>query len=413
MTAPETVTVVDALTQDGATVRFVGGCVRDAVAGRPVGDIDIATPDPPETVVALLEAAGLRALPTGLAHGTVTALSGDRHYEITTLRIDLETDGRRAVVAFTDDWTADAARRDLTINAISADRDGRLHDPFDGIADLKAGRVRFVGAAEERIREDVLRLLRFFRFYAHYGVPPPDPDGLAACRALAPLVPNLSGERVQAELFKLLAADSAAEVMALIAEEGVLTHVLPEAVDVARLRGLIAVEAALAIDGRQIRRLAAVLTTSPAGIDDVAERLRLSGADRAYLHEVAAASDGFAPVAEERARRHWFYWHGAQLYRELLLLDAARQGGIWPGLTEQLAEAAAWSRPSFPLNGDDVLALGVVAGPEVGVLLRTIESWWVGEDFGPDRAACLARLLAEYRAGGGSVLHRPVNRGTT
>jgi len=192
MTAPETRAVVAALTADGTEVRFVGGCVRDALLGRPVKDVDIATPDRPQRVMELLARAGIRAIPTGIEHGTVTAVVGRTPFEITTLRRDVETYGRRAKVAFTDDWTADAARRDFTINALSCTPDGRLYDPFGGLADLRAGRVRFVGDPEARIREDVLRLLRFFRFYAHYGAAPPDPAALAACRALAPLLPGLA-----------------------------------------------------------------------------------------------------------------------------------------------------------------------------------------------------------------------------
>ncbi|MEE8534186.1 MAG: CCA tRNA nucleotidyltransferase, partial [Alphaproteobacteria bacterium] len=228
MKAPATRAVVDALTADSAEVRFVGGCVRDAVAGRKVTDVDIATPDPPETVTRLLEAAGIRVVPTGIAHGTVTAVIRHRHFEITTLRRDVETYGRRAKVAFTDDWTADAARRDFTINALFCDPDGTLYDPFGGIDDLDAGRVRFVGDAVKRIKEDVLRLLRFFRFYAHYGRPPPDAEALAACRAMARALPGLSGERVSAELLRLLAAPDPAAVLALMIEAEVLAFVLPE-----------------------------------------------------------------------------------------------------------------------------------------------------------------------------------------
>ena len=392
MTAPETGAVVRALTRDGAAIRFVGGCVRDALAGRPVRDIDIATPDPPEVILRLLEAAGLRAIPTGIEHGTITALSDGRHFEITTLRVDIETDGRRATVAFTDDWTADAARRDLTINALSCAPDGDLFDPFDGAADLAAGRIRFVGDADQRIREDVLRLLRFFRFYAQFGRPPPDPAGLAACRALAHLLPTLSGERVQAELFKLLATDAAADVLALMAGEGVLAHVLDEAADFARLRGLIAVEGAVAAEPQPVRRLAAVLDTDADGIRALSDRLRLSGNDRAYLLDTRRLGAGFSPIDDPAARRRWFYRHDATTYREVLLLHAAAKPAARPGLDAQLAAAAGWRRPAFPLTGDDVMALGIAAGPAVGDLLRRVEEWWLDGDFSADRAACLARL---------------------
>ena len=206
MKADETRAMVEVLRAGGQTVRFVGGCVRDAVLERAVKDIDLATPDPPETVIERLEQAGLGAVPTGIDHGTVTAVVGEAHFEITTLRRDVETYGRRARVEFTDDWVADASRRDFTINALFCDPDGTLYDPTGGLGDLKAGRVRFIGDPAQRIDEDVLRILRFFRFHAWYGQEALDQEGFAACRALAHRLPALSGERVAGELFRLLDA---------------------------------------------------------------------------------------------------------------------------------------------------------------------------------------------------------------
>ena len=226
MTAPATRAVTEALSAEGATVRFVGGCVRDAVLGRDAKDVDIATPDPPETVIALLEAAGLKAVPTGIAHGTVTAVADGTPFEVTTLRHDVETDGRHAKVAFTDDWVADAARRDFTLNALYCDADGALYDPVGGIEDARRGRVRFVGDARARIEEDALRLLRFFRFHAHYGRGEADATALAACRELAPLLANLSGERLRDETLKLLAAPESAPVVALMIDMGVSVNSL-------------------------------------------------------------------------------------------------------------------------------------------------------------------------------------------
>src|SRR5215510_13136350 len=214
MIAAETVAVMAALSSAGGEARFVGGCVRDALLGRPVTDVDIATHEPPERVMNLLSRAGIKAVPTGIKHGTVTAVIGRKHFEITTLRRDVETYGRHARVEYTNDWAADAARRDFTMNALFCSLDGTIYDPFGGLADLREHRVRFVGDAEARIREDVLRLLRFFRFYAHYGAPPPDAAALAACRALAPLLPTLSGERVCGETLKLLLAPEPASVFA-------------------------------------------------------------------------------------------------------------------------------------------------------------------------------------------------------
>ena len=269
MSAKETRDVIAALTAKGARVRFVGGCVRDALLGRAVKDVDIATHDDPETVTALLKAAGIRAIPTGIAHGTVTAVTGAAHFEITTLREDVETDGRRAKVAFTDDWEADAARRDFTFNAIFCAPDGTIYDRFGGIEDLKAGRVRFVGDAETRLKEDVLRLLRFFRFHAWYGRGLPDPKGLDACRKFAHLLPNLSGERVAAETLRLLGAEDPSPVFALMRQEGILTHFLPEAQNIARLTALVALERGYG-EADPLRRLAAVLDVTAAGAQGVA-----------------------------------------------------------------------------------------------------------------------------------------------
>ncbi|MCH7958052.1 MAG: CCA tRNA nucleotidyltransferase, partial [Proteobacteria bacterium] len=307
ITAPETVAVVEALAAEGAEVRFVGGCVRDAVLQRPVEDIDIATPEPPERVIALLGKAGIKAIPTGIEHGTVTAVIGEARFEITTLRVDVETDGRRAKVAFTDDWTADAARRDFTINTLSCTLAGDIYDPMGGLDDLGRRRVRFVGNAEKRIEEDVLRLLRFFRMYAVYGRPPPDIEALAACRALAPRLPGLSGERVRDEVFRILMAPDAADTVVLMRGEGVLEQILPEAGDVGRLRLLSWLEtsaikvATVAPD--RLRRLAALLDVDAAGAGSVAARLRLSNPQTERLVKVAPPPHDVTPDVDERFLR--------------------------------------------------------------------------------------------------------------
>src|SRR5258706_7600829 len=283
MTEPATKAVIAALTAEGTEVRLVGGCVRGGILNGPVTDIDIATPDAPARVIELLEAAGLKAVPTGIDHGTVTAVAHRRPFEVTTLRRDVETDGRRAKVAFTDDWVVDASRRDFTFNALSCSPDGRIYDPFGGIADLEAQRVRFVGVAVDRIREDVLRLLRFFRFYAHYGAPPPDGEALGAAGTMAPLLPTLSGERIAAETLKLLAAKDPASVMTLMRDHRVLMHFLPEAERLDRLARLTDIEYRLALDPSPARRLAAVLAGGETVARAVAERLRLSNALRDRL----------------------------------------------------------------------------------------------------------------------------------
>ena len=404
MTAPQTMAVVAALTAAGADVRFVGGCVRDAVCGRPVRDIDIATPDPPERVVELLERAGLGVVPTGIDHGTVTALSGGRFFEVTSLRIDVETDGRRARVAFTNDWVADAARRDFTINTLSSTLDGDVYDPFSGLDDLGRGLVRFVGNARERIGEDVLRLLRFFRFFAHYGRPPPDTAALAACRALAPELPRLSGERVRGEMLRILSAPEPADVIVLMRGEQVLDHVLPEAGDVGRLRMMGWLESRAikmpSVGPDAHRRLAALLETDAAGAEKVAARWRLSNAETARLTALTGAPIAFEDGLGEDDARRALRTLGADLFRDLVLLDWAgvlavdprqprARTGAWTGYLEA---AEAWLPVDFPLKGRDVLALGIPAGPEVGRLLGAAEAWWEEGASRADRDACLAKL---------------------
>ncbi len=401
MTAPETRAVFDALAAGGADARFVGGCVRDAWLGRRVKDIDIATHAPPERVVELLTAAGLRAIPTGIEHGTVTAVAGRAHYEITTLRRDVETFGRHARVEFTDDWKEDAARRDLTMNALSCTAEGLIHDPFGGLADLAAGRVRFVGDARQRIGEDVLRLLRFFRFHAHYGRGEPDAEALAACTELAPRLPTLSGERVRGELSRLLDAPDPAAVWRMMLARGVMVHLLPAATATARLDGLVRLERDLAEAPDALRRFAAVLATDRAGALAAAERLRLSNADRDHLAGLAEPPMAVAPSDGAVKRRQTLYRLGdAALYRDLVMLAAVDAPGpvALAAVRAALATAGELSALRLPIAGRDLLALGLAPGPAVGRLLKRVEAWWIAEDFRPGREDCLAaarRLLGD------------------
>ncbi|HEX9770780.1 MAG TPA: CCA tRNA nucleotidyltransferase [Kiloniellales bacterium] len=395
MTAAATRAVLAALGAAGAQPRFVGGCVRDAVLGRPVTDVDIATTDPPEQVVALIERAGLKAVPTGLAHGTVTAIARGRPFEVTSLRIDVETYGRHAKVAFTDDWQADAARRDLTINALSCTPDGRIFDYFGGLDDLRSGRVRFVGDPRARIREDYLRLLRFFRFHAHYGRGAPDPDGLAAAGELAPEAANLSGERVRAELLRLLAAPDPVPVLTVMAAHGVLGVFLPDARDPTALAALLAIEPDRAAPDA-VLRLAALLPPDPAVGRKVAERLRLSRAEQARLVALLEPSEAVRG-GDDKALRAALYRGGAAILADQWRLAWARLGpderrARREALDAALGVAAGWRPRPFPLKGRDATARGVPAGPRVGQLLAAVEAWWVAEDFAPDRAACLAKL---------------------
>jgi poly(A) polymerase len=388
LSAPETRQVLTALAAGGTEIRFVGGCVRDALLGRKVVDIDLATPDPPEAVMRKLAAAGLRGLPTGIAHGTVTALAGARRFEVTTLRHDVETDGRHARVAFTGDWRADAARRDFTMNAMSAGADGRIHDYFGGCADLAAGRVRFVGDPATRIAEDHLRLLRFWRFHAHYGRGAPGVAERAACRAAAALLARLSGERIRDELVKLLAAPDPVPSASAMAEDGLFAPLLHGPVATGTLAALIALEPA--DDRDPWRRLASLMPAAggAAQAARLADRLRLSRAQRARL---LAATTG-APFPGRAMLRAALYRDGPAAARDQVLLAAARGGADHAATASALAEIGSWHAPAFPLAGADILARGMAPGPALGRLLDEVETWWMARDFAPDRASCLARL---------------------
>jgi poly(A) polymerase len=387
MTDPATRAVLEALAAGGEEARFVGGSVRDALLGRPIEDIDIATPAPPERVSELLRAAGIKVVPTGLAHGTVTAVIPPRHFEITTLRHDVETFGRHARVAFGADWASDAARRDFTINAIFLSPDGAIDDPVGGLDDLREGRVRFVGAPATRIAEDVLRLLRYYRFEARFGNGMGDPAARAACRAAAQLLPSLSAERVGQELIKLLAAPDPVPALRMMQEDGVLAVALPEARRLDRLRRLIELEP----ERDPLRRLAALVEIDKAAAMALADRLRFSNAWRDRLAGLAQPWP-LDPTAGARARRRQLYDFGAERYRDLALLLAAA-GHIAPDrLAELLTFCRDWRPPPFPLKGRDVLALGIPPGEPVGQLLAAVRQWWEDADFTPDRAQCLARL---------------------
>lgn len=367
--------------------RFVGGCVRNALLGQPVDDIDIdiATRLTPEHTIAALRAAGLKAVPTGVEHGTVTAVSGGRPYEITTLRRDVETDGRRAVVAFTTDWAEDAARRDFGLNALYADASGRLHDPMgQGLADLLARRVVFVGDARIRIREDYLRILRFFRFHAWYGHGALDAEGLAACRDGREGLRRLSAERVSKELLKLLAAPDPRPAVAAMGEAGVLAEVLPEAVKPALFDALVD------LTDDAVLRLSALLPSNPQIVDAVARRLRLSNAQRERL--VAAAGE-IAPTLEPTQARALIYRLGPQAFADRLTRGRAARPDLDASALIRLAED--WTPPRLPVGGHDLARLGVEPGPRTGRLLRAFEDEWIAADFPADgHQERLTRLAA-------------------
>ena len=372
--------------------RVVGGAVRDALAGARVTDIDLATPSPPDQIVAALGVAGIRAIPTGLAHGTVTAWIDGEGFEVTTLRRDVSTDGRRATVAFTDDWASDAARRDFTINAMSMSPSGDVFDYFGGIADLRAGIVRFVGDPATRIAEDYLRILRYFRFQARYAPASaqPDPVAMQAIRAGVAGLDILSPERVWSELGRILEAPLPAASVSLMAAAGVLQRLLPGA-DADRLARLQCAGA----PAEKLSRLAALLTGGAR--DGVANtgRLRLSGAEHdrlaAYCQPLAltpAADDDMLRRALANSDPDTL---AAQSWITALDLPAFDAAG-WARLRDRMA---AFGRQVFPLEGRDVLALGLSPGPQIGVLLQQVRAWWLARGCLPDATACRAELARQ------------------
>lgn len=391
MTAPAAAQVLGALGRAGIAVRLVGGSVRDALLGLPVKDIDLCTPAEPAAVAAALTAAGgIKVIPTGIEHGTLTAVAHGQPFEITTLRLDVETDGRRAVVAFTDDWREDAARRDFTINAMSMGVDGVIFDYFGGLADLAAGRVRFVGDPIRRLEEDVLRLLRFYRFFARYGHGAPDEAALAACRAMAHRLPGLSAERVRAEILRLLTAPGAAFAWRRMADDdGVLAPLGLVPADPDALARLIDLQAALGEPADGLLRLAAACPAEEGRALELAARLRLSNAEKARWRAMAVLAPRYPAISP----RHYLYaCGGLGAYRDAVRLAAARLDLDAARVVAELA-AAGDAVPQLPIAGRDLLKAGVPPGPAVGETLQRVAAWWAEHDFAPDRAACLAQAV--------------------
>ena len=357
--------------------RWVGGAVRDTLLGLDVKDIDCATPLTPQDVIAACKAAGIRTVPTGIDHGTVTALRDSGNVEITTLRRDVSTDGRRATVAFSEDWKEDAARRDFTINALYADpATGEIHDYFGGLADLEARTVRFIGDARERIREDHLRILRYFRFQARFGSHPPDAEAESACAELAPMLKGISRERIASELLQLLVAPGARDTLQWMERLGVLAVILPEA-DAAGL-AVTEQEAANGLDPDPIRRLAAILPADRDLAGKVAGRLRLSNAQKKRLQLAAMRESGDADDARALA-----YRVGLETANDRLAILGAGNAPLHD-----------WEPPRFPLKGGAIVKRGVKAGPDVARLMRTVETRWIGEDF-PGEERVMAMLDEE------------------
>ena len=390
LTLPETRTIMAALeTARPRSARFVGGCVRNTLRGATVDDIDIATQLTPQETLNALEAAGIRAIPTGIEHGTVTAVVQTRPFEITSLRKDVETDGRRAVVEFTEDWAEDAERRDFRLNAIYAEADGSLHEIVpDSIADALEGRVIFIGDARERIREDYLRILRFFRFNAWYGAGV-DRTGLAACAKLKDGLTQIAAERKWKELKRLLEAPDPGPVLLAMEESGVLDALIPGAM-AGVSPALVSAEAALGLDPDPMQRLMALIPRRGRDVATLAAALRLSRAEKARLMAWAAPGLGHVLGEPDLAIREAAYWYTKEAVADRALVDAAQTGRL-SELAALRQVLSCWVKPVFPVGGDDAMAAGLT-GKEVGEVLLRLEESWVGSDFKLRRADLLERL---------------------
>nr|WP_272212116.1 CCA tRNA nucleotidyltransferase [Marinicella sp. W31]MDC2878019.1 CCA tRNA nucleotidyltransferase [Marinicella sp. W31] len=396
--------VLDVLNGEGAETRVVGGAVRNALMGMPVGDIDMATTLVPDAVIARAKAAGMKPVPTGIEHGTVTIVCEGKPFEVTTLRADIETFGRHATVRFGTDWAEDAARRDLTINALYAGRDGNVIDLVEGLADIETKTVRFIGEAETRITEDYLRILRFFRFFAWYGGGRPDADGLRASVRQRDGLKTLSAERVWAELKKLLGATDPSRALLWMRQTGVLTIVVPETEKwgIDAIPGLIDAERHFGWAPDPCLRLAAMVPPYDVRLKEMAERLKFSNAERDRMLAFAVAPS--VESASSKARLHkLLYEHGQsgimmQLRLALATARTKAAGGDHDaladaaGLSRLVQEAKVWEKPQMPISGGEVVKAGVPAGPEVGKILASLEKQWVESDFELDRAALAARL---------------------
>jgi poly(A) polymerase len=394
--------VMHALNSEESEARFVGGAVRDALMGKPIQDIDIATPLHPEKVMELLTTHHIKVIPTGLKHGTVTAVVGNQQFEITTLRRDVACDGRHAEVAFTDDWQADAARRDFTMNAISCSMDGTIHDYFSGLQDIKDGIIRFVGLPHQRITEDALRILRFFRFAATYNLQL-DGVALSACALHADLLGNLSGERIQWEMFKLLAAPDPTTILTTMQEHRIIGFLLPCEVTLTILPRLLTLEKELCIPITALRRLAALLRTCPditlAQLEAMAEQWKLSLRQRTNLRQLVLPGIAITPKLTMAKQKKAIRTIGKQLFAELVILSWA-EANMQAEKLQQLREnfctmlllADTWEPPVFPLTGNDLLSHGIKEGKPLGTWLKKAESWWEESDYRLTKEQILDRI---------------------
>jgi len=383
--------IMQVLNDNEGESRFIGGCIRNALVNREIIDIDIATTLKPDEVIEVLKNNKIKYVPTGLEHGTITAIIEGQPFEVTTLRKDVENFGRHAKVEFIDDWKLDAGRRDFTINAISANIEGDLFDPFGGIEDLRLGRVRFIGNAKTRIEEDVLRILRFFRFYAHFGRGEPDKESLKACINAAGEIEKLSFERIRNEILKLLESDNSAKVWKLMVKNNVTKSFLPAALEFKNLERLIKFEKKYDSQMFPLRRFATLLKIEPEEIKKLSNRMRFSKNQYKDLLRMIKPEVSISLTMKSEDIRKAVYHIGNDMLRNLLLLDAARSDENID-FFELYNEATVFRAPRFPIVGNDILKYGYEQGSKLGDILREIENYWIENNFQPNRTACLKRL---------------------
>ncbi len=407
LTWPQTRKLVETFEAAEQEIRFVGGAVRDLLAGMPVKDVDVATTASPQQVLGILEKAGIKAIPTGLSHGTVTAVIDHMPFEITTLRCDIKTYGRHAEVLFTRDWEQDAARRDFTINALYCDVEGRVYDYHHGLEDLRSRRVRFIGDPETRIREDALRILRFFRFTARYSEGEIDGEGLAACHQCREMLDDLSGERIAQEMLKFLDSEAAPALIQLMDEQRLTHPLFGYAVDArvlecwSRIRLMADIEEeALPVS----MVLLALLCRAQEGAmsDYVIQRWKLSNAQSDLLKFLSGAKQITSDMNEAEQKR-LLRRIGAERFRALALVSWAENLSISPNEAQMLSAAyrpilwlsGHWDIPIFPIGGADLAALGVESGPQMGAWLKQLEEWWEAEGYHPTREEILHRFESQ------------------
>jgi poly(A) polymerase len=389
---PALIRVLAMLNSGGEEARVVGGAARNALMGLPLNDIDIATTAPPGEVVRRAEAAGVRAVPTGIDHGTVTLVADGMPFEVTTLRQDVETFGRKAKVAFGRDWKTDAERRDFTMNALSITADGVIHDYVDGLADLDARRVRFIGDPAQRIAEDYLRILRFFRFQASYAHGAPDPAGLHASITARDGLRSLSRERVRAELMKLLTAPFAVETVTVMAEAGFMTMLLGGVALTPGFAAMAKVEEAAGVAPDPVRRLGALDVFITEDAARLREKLRLFNAEHDRLVSMADRWWRLSPALDEAGMRTLLYRIGPDRYRDRVLLAWTRTAGADDPAWLALATLPSrWTAPRLPLRSADFMARDVPKGPALGAAMRAAEDAWIAAGF-PDDPAALKRI---------------------